>query len=119
MQLFRFGRATAHPIDSYNSVNSRVIPLAHLGAECHVNCIYLEAGGAVGLHPAVENQLFLVVEGEGEVLGESGEWVAILKSEGAFWRAGEAHESRTDSGMTAIAIEGKGIAPSTVLPRSI
>jgi len=50
-------------------------------------------------------QLFLVVQGEGWVRGESPETRSITTGYAAFWEKDEWHESGTESGMTAIVIE--------------
>jgi len=49
--------------------------------------------------------LFLVVQGEGWVSGESDKRVFIKTGEAAYWEKGEWHESGTESGITAIIIE--------------
>lgn len=53
-------------------------------------------------------QLFCIVAGSGWVSGEDGTRVPIRTGEAAWWDRGEIHESGTDTGMTAIVLEGDG-----------
>jgi hypothetical protein len=46
-----------------------------------------------------------VVAGEGEVSGADGIAVSIQAGQAALWEAGEAHETTTKAGLTAIIIE--------------
>ena len=86
--------------------------IAHLTAEAHVHCMYLGPGGRIGYHQASLPQLFLVVQGEGWVRGESPERVSIAAGRAAFWEKGEWHESGTATGMTAIVIESGTLSPA-------
>lgn len=63
------------------------------------------AGGVIGRHPAAGSQLFLVIEGAGMVSGEGDVLLPISAGQAVTWGPGEEHESRSDSGMTAIVIE--------------
>ena len=51
--------------------------------------------------------LFLVVQGEGWVHGEESDRTRIRAYQAAYWEKGEWHESGTETGMTAIIIEGE------------
>lgn len=79
-------------------------------ADCHVACLKLAAGGHLGLHPAVSEQVFLVLEGEGWVEGANGQREKIRAGEAAYWRNGENHQSGSDQGLTALLIEGQNLA---------
>lgn len=72
----------------------------------HVACMYLRPGGLVGNHRAVSTQLFAVVDGEGWVRGAQSERVSMAAGEAVLWESGEEHEAGTETGMTAIVIEG-------------
>ncbi len=79
------------------------------------SAMFLEPGGLIGRHEATTGQLLCVVAGAGFVSGSDGVEVAIEPLQAAFWEAGELHETRTDTGMAVIAIEGVDIrahAPS-------
>jgi quercetin dioxygenase-like cupin family protein len=105
VEVLGFPRESAVSIDRFESQRAAVNHLARVQGAGSVVVIRLEAGGVVGRHPAVKTQLFVVVAGDGFVSGEDGADVPIGQGEAALWRAGEVHESRTDSGMTAVVIE--------------
>jgi len=66
--------------------------------------IELPAGGRIGLHPSADEQLFIVVAGEGDV--RSGSDVAhVAAGDAVRWSAGEEHETTTQNGLVAIVIE--------------
>lgn len=62
------------------------------------------------MHPAVSEQVFLVLEGEGWVEGANGQRKKIRAGEAAYWRNGENHQSGSDRGLTALLIEGDHLA---------
>lgn len=71
----------------------------------------LGPGGSLGLHPAPSDQLFCVVEGEGEVSGADGIRASIQAGQAALWIAGESHETTTKTGLTAIIVEVEAVHP--------
>jgi quercetin dioxygenase-like cupin family protein len=85
-------------------------PLAR-GAAVQAACFRIAAGGRIGRQPADADQILAVVEGSGWVSGEDGEEVQIAAGEAIYWRRGEEHETRTDTGLTAIVIEAESLAP--------
>jgi len=111
LERYAFDQTTARPIESFGSAQAGVTHLVSSPGPCFVVCIRLGAGGVLGRHRATENQLFLVVEGTGSVRAEAGDFAPIAAGQSAFWRAGEDHETRTETGLTAIVIEGQDIAP--------
>lgn len=117
MQLFRFEAEVGRAVDRYGSRNVVLARIARLAGNAQVVCLHLGPGGIVGYHQAVVPQLFLVVQGEGWVRGEAPDRVAISAGRAAFWAQGEGHESGTDTGMTAIVIEGEGLDPADWMPR--
>jgi quercetin dioxygenase-like cupin family protein len=68
-------------------------------------------GGRIARHLATVPQILAVLDGAGEVSGADGELQAIAAGEAVFWEAGEAHETRSDDGLTALVIEGPGLEP--------
>jgi hypothetical protein len=56
-------------------------------------------------------QILAVVEGSGEVSGADGISEAIVAGEAVYWAQGEEHETRTKTGLTALVLEGRGLAP--------
>jgi len=105
MKIFRFDSKVAKGVDAHGSSGFVISRIAHLFDEAVVNCAYLEADGVIGFHQATVSQLFLVVQGEGWVRGESPERISIQAGQAAYWEKDEWHESGTQTGMTAIILE--------------
>ena len=116
MKLFRFDPEIADPIELYKSSGFRMSRIAHLWEEAVVNCAYLQPQGGIGYHQATTLQLFLVVQGEGWVQGETLERKSIKAGQAAYWERGEWHESGTDTGLTAIIIEAAKFDLSRFIP---
>jgi quercetin dioxygenase-like cupin family protein len=108
-----FGPEGGIGIDAYGSAGVTLSPLTPplaQGASVQAACFRLTPGGRIGRHPATGPQLLAVVEGSGWVSGEDGEAQAISAGEAVWWETGEEHETWTDEGLTAIVIEGEGVA---------
>lgn len=105
MQLVRFGPDTGRALDRFGSAGALLTPLARDAAQVVV--VHLEAGGRLGRHRAVGAQLLVVVAGDGFVSGTDGVEHRIGPGTAAVWTAGEEHETRTDSGLTAVIVEGE------------
>ena len=86
-------------------------PLAEFGSVGDVQFVSdsvvrmeLPPGGRIGMHPAVDEQLFILVAGEGDV--RSGSEVAhVVAGDAVRWSRGEEHETTTQTGLVAIVIE--------------
>jgi hypothetical protein len=52
-----------------------------------------------------------VLEGSGEVSGADGVGEPVAAGEAVYWVAGEEHETRTETGLTALVLEGDGLVP--------
>jgi quercetin dioxygenase-like cupin family protein len=68
-------------------------------------------GGRIARHPASCPQILAVLEGSGEVSGASGIDEPIGPSEAVSWAEGEEHETKSAAGLTALIVEGDGLAP--------
>lgn len=112
MKLYRYDIGTSRPITVYDSQQALITRLLQVKADTSVVCIYLGAGGVVGGHEAVSNQLFIITAGRGWVRTQDAEPIAIQVGQAAFWKAGEWHESGTHHGMVALVIEGLDVDPS-------
>lgn len=110
MEWFRFDERVGKPITEFGS-DFIMSKIAITEEKTHITCMYLQVGGSIGYHPAVVNQLLLVVKGEGTVCGEEREFISISEGEAVFWNKGEKHETRSEKGLTAIVIEGDGVTP--------
>lgn len=116
MRLFRFDDGVGRPIEQFGSSHLLLTPIQRTPGELQIVCMHLGRGGLVGHHQADPSQLFLVVQGAGWV--RSGELAAvpIRAGQAAFWESGEWHSSGTDTGMTAIVLEGESLDPGQFMP---
>ena len=105
MEIRSFDISTARPVTDFGS-DFRLSPLVAPGARVAINVIHLAPGGCVGRHRAVVPQAFCVVAGEGWVAGDDDERVAIAVGQAVEWSEGEHHAAGSDSGLTAIVVEG-------------
>ena len=105
MEIFRFDRGEK-VIGNFGSKGLLATRIATSDGRVHLTCLTVEPGGVIGTHPATEAQLFLVIAGEGWITGPDGEQVPITTGWGVRWDAGENHTSGTETGLTALAIEG-------------
>lgn len=106
MKLYRFDAGVGETIDLFGSSGFVISKIARLFEGAIVNYAHLAPQGVIGFHQTTTDQLFLVVQGEGWVRGAEPERTAIKTGQAAFWEKNEWHESGTDTGMTAILIEG-------------
>lgn len=116
MRLYRFDADAGRPIADYGSVGLVIAPVARSAGVAQVVAMWLAAGGAVGRHPADGGQLCLVTQGEGWVEDGDGARQAIRAGQAAWWEDGEAHAAGTESGMTALVIEGDALDLSHLRP---
>lgn len=105
MKLYRFDAAAGRPRSEHGS-SFLLSPLTDPEGRARAACFHLEPGGLVGRHEAVVRQLFCVIAGEGWAAGPDGARVPIGAGEAVLWEPGEDHDAGTDSGMTAIVLEG-------------
>jgi hypothetical protein len=105
VQIRSFDITTAGHVTDFGS-DFLLSPLGVTRARVAVNVIHLLEGGSVGRHAAVVPQAFCVVAGEGWVAGDDGEPVPIVVGQVAQWTEGEQHAAGSDTGLTAVVIEG-------------
>lgn len=111
MRIYNFDKETGVEITNFNSkesIFSRIIQHDKLG---YIGCMFIGPEGKLGSHPATINQLFLVVSGQGWVIGKEGIKYQIHSGRAAFWEVGEIHESGSEQGMVVIIIEGEDLKP--------
>lgn len=114
MKIFRFDPEVGQHIEMFDS-NFIMSKIVMTEKPARIGCMYLQEGGIVGYHEATVPQLFLVMSGEGWVVGKEGIKQRIIQGEAAFWERGEGHETITETGMTAIVIESEELNPSRFL----
>ena len=105
MEIFRFNRAE-RIVRAHGSEGLRGTRIAKGEGQVRLTCLTVEPGGVIGTHPAIDPQFFLVIAGEGWVAGSDGQQVPIAAGWGVRWDPGENHTSGTETGLTALAIEG-------------
>jgi quercetin dioxygenase-like cupin family protein len=105
LKIFRF--SPGMPITVFDSVNATGTPVLRDVGGFYLTWIHLAAGGLLGNHEAVKNQLFVVINGAGWVQTQGSSKVAVAAGQAAFWQAGERHASGTDTGMAVIVIESE------------
>lgn len=115
MKVFRFDTQISHPIHAYGSRELLMSRLVSPHTAVRVDVMHIGPGGVVGGHPASENQLFAVVQGDGWVKSEEGGQHHVAAGLAVFWIAGEWHESGSDGGMTVVVIEGPELDPTGVM----
>ncbi|GAC1632862.1 MAG: hypothetical protein NVS4B2_18020 [Chloroflexota bacterium] len=111
MKILSFGPGVSHHVTHIGS-DFTMSRLIH-NHDLHVACMRLEPGGSVGYHPTATYQLFAVVEGAGWVRAGDADRVSLTVGEAAFWDPGEGHEAGTETGMTAIVVEGDVLGDET------
>ena len=106
MKVYNYSRTRGKEITKFGShfVMSRITQTEE---SVHIGAMYLDEGGVIGYHQAVTPQLLIIVNGEGFVRGEGEDLVKVKKGDAVFWNKDEWHETTTEKGLTAIAIEGE------------
>ncbi|MCH7321438.1 cupin domain-containing protein [Solibacillus sp. MA9] len=114
MKFFSFAKEHGRKVTHYASdfILSR---LATIEGRAVVSIMYLEENGIIGYHEASVNQILFVVQGEGNVCNGNKEFKRIQAGEAVFWKKGEWHETKTDTGLTAVVIEGETLLPEHLI----
>ena len=107
MKLFDLEHAEARQIAHFGSQRATAAPLTVPQGDTHVVRIRLEPGGVLGRHAGQLDQLFVIVEGEGFTSGADGDPTPVGAGTAVYWPAGEAHETRTETGLTALVVESR------------
>jgi quercetin dioxygenase-like cupin family protein len=109
------GADQGHPVDRYGSQGLRAQALVR-GGDAAVTVLRVAAGGEIGRHPAVSDQLFVVVAGRGAVSGGDGIWHAVEAGWAVIWDDGEEHSTRAEQDLTAVVVEMPGLGAGAVGP---
>lgn len=105
IKVFTFDR-TEHEVTAHGSAGLHATRIAQFTEGARATCLTVSPGGIIGAHPAVSHQVLLIVAGSGWVAGEDEVRVAVGAGQAAAWGPGENHTTGTDTGLTAIALEG-------------
>ena len=107
MEIFQFDRNEQRIIrhDSIGLIVTRIA--AGVGAgPVSLTHLKVEPGGIIGTHPATAHQMFLLITGTAWVAGPDGIRTPISAGQGVCWDEAENHTSGSETGFTAIAVEG-------------
>ena len=105
MEVFTFDRAE-HEVTGHSSIGLYATRIAEFTETTRATCLTVGPGGVIGTHPASAHQVLLIVVGSGWVAGTDGVRTPITSGQAAYWAPGEVHTTGTDTGLTAIALEG-------------
>ncbi len=83
-------------------------PFEH-GALVGAAIFRFEPGGRIRRHPGTYPQIIAVLEGAGEVSGANGVDEPIGAGEAVFLHEAEDHEVKSETGLTALIIEGESL----------
>ncbi|MBX0356971.1 cupin [Halobacillus sp. Nhm2S1] len=113
MDIYSFKKETGKKIEKFQSdfIMSRI---TKTHKDAHIGCMHLGEHGVIGYHQAIVPQLLLVVEGEGMVRGEEERFTPVERSDAVYWRKDEWHETKTETGLTAIVIESEELDVSAL-----
>lgn len=114
MDFYRFNKNSGKKMSNFNSdfIMSRIIQTQK---PTHIGCMYLEENGIIGYHQAEVPQLLLILNGVGYVRNEK-EFFKVKPGDAVFWKKDEWHETKTDTGLTAIVIESDELNPTLFMP---
>ncbi|WP_244928277.1 cupin domain-containing protein [Nocardioides sp. W7] len=105
MRVLSLGAQPGRPVDAHGSRGFDVSAFG-ITAEAHLVTVRLKAGGVIGRHPAAGRQLMVVLSGDAIVSGSSGDPVVLQAGQAAVWEPNELHETRSESGLVALVVEG-------------
>lgn len=110
MKIFHFNGQTGRRVTKYGSnfILNKMIQTEQPAQIVHMD---LNRGDNIGAHETHVNQLLIVTGGSGYVRGCEDIWYEVSSGEAVGFSAGEIHETRTDSGLTAIVIESESMDP--------
>ena len=109
MRVYNFSKEVGKSIDAFGSQQLFMSRILSEADSPHIGCMHLDVKGKVGWHQAPIPQLFIVVSGEGWVrAGEEAE-IPVSAGSAVYWSKDEWHETRTETGLTAMVIEAESM----------
>lgn len=105
MRVISLDAVPRRTVDAHGSSGFTLGALG-LTTDAHLVVVSLRAGGVIGRHPAAGRQVLVVVSGDALVSGSSGDPVSLGPGEAAVWEPNELHETRSETGLTALVVEG-------------
>lgn len=93
-----------------NAFGSRDFTVFRLLPQAHVVAATVKAGGLIGEHPAVVDQMLVLLAGRALVRGGDGKPQEITHGQGVLWTAHESHRTDALTDVVALILEGDGLA---------
>jgi quercetin dioxygenase-like cupin family protein len=116
MNIIRLADYKGRIIREHGSTGAQVMHLVSASDISSVVRIRLEPESVLGVHEAVGDQLFLVIEGTGMVRSRESEFARVSEGDAVQWCAGELHETRSGpEGLTALVIEGPSLRDALLI----
>lgn len=116
MKMYRFEAKAGEETDQFGSVKAIISKMVQMDANAAVNLVYIRPMERIISQEIVAPQLLLLAQGEGWVRNGLDEMIPIKEGQAVFWEQDEWHESGTETGMTAVIIEGENFDPVKLTP---
>ena len=113
MEILRLEAGLAEPIGPrpYDVRLTSALELVEGEGEAHAYVLYFAPGGEIGPHRAGFGQLLVALSGSGWVAGGDGERHDLPEGHAALITRGETHSKGSETGMTALMVQVRDLAP--------
>ena len=110
MRIIHIDGLREKDIHEHGSRGAHIVHLLGKGCETNLVQIRLDPDSLLGMHQAVEDQLFIVIQGSGRVRSSGSEVVVIGEGDAVFWESGEMHETESGpDGLKGLVVEGPSL----------
>lgn len=116
MRIFRFDPVVDGADDQFGGVKAIISRIVSLDDRTAINAVYIHPNESIRQQQVMLQRLFLLVEGKGWIKNESDKKYALQEGQAVFLEKAELHEAGTESGVTAVIIEGENIDPAKLIP---
>lgn len=106
MRRLRLTDVPAREIQAHGSQGFQLGPLGPQGVESGLAVATLAADGRIGRHPAIGQQVLIVLRGAVECTGGDGASLRIGHGSAVFFHAGEEHETVASLDSLLLIVEG-------------
>lgn len=100
-------------VTDFGAVATRSRTWLHGAGEAHIHTVRFDPGGGLTPHPTGYSQLFIPLSGTGWVSGADDVRVPLSVGQAAFFRRGERHAKGSETGLVALMIQVRDLAPPT------
>ncbi len=112
MEILRFATGPDTAVTAFGAIATWSRTWLDGVGEAHVHTVRIDAGGGLTPHPTGFAQLFVPLAGAGWVSGPDDVRVPLSVGEGAFFARGERHAKGSDTGLLALMIQVRDLAPT-------